>query len=177
MKKIMSVLLVAAVAVGSIAGCSPSAEAILSKYKGYTVAEERDNKAELYIGAIDYKLDCYWVEIVSSQPGIRQDATNTQATIDRIRVYNAENLEKDVAYRMTLGTSSRSVGNEEPITIYSPTIQILEREKARYLLIYFEGINKDEVEEFETKPLFFLVDLKNKEVLTRTPLLAGSILG
>ena len=47
MERLVSVILAAAIAVGSTAGCSPSADAILSKYKNYAVTENSDNKAEL----------------------------------------------------------------------------------------------------------------------------------
>ena len=83
----------------------------------------------------------------------------------RIKVFNAEDINQSKNFQIDI----QFIDLE-----FLPVISIPKNEESEYVLIYFDGINKEESELYETAPLFFLVELNNSksEVLTNIPLLA-----
>lgn len=164
-----------------LSGCgtsaSPSASDISELYKDYSAVAKADNKARISISKIDTRRNVYSISIFASHPVLSQSEENAAVLANRLRVVNAEKPDTEVAFKLSTVHSVLTKSDGTKTQSYYPAVNISMDEKAKFIIIYFEGIGKEEVPELRTPPMFFIVELDKKEpkVLTETPLLAGGL--
>ena len=164
---------------GLIGSSGPGAEEILELYSGYTVMDGKTNKAGISVGKVELSGDYYVINIRSSHPIINQDEGNVGVIANRLSVLDAEDPDTELDFGLLSVSSTTTKPDGTSTHEYYPAIRIAKSEKAKFVLVMFDGIDADEVAELETLPLFFVVELNRKEpkLLTEKPLAAGKLLG
>lgn len=176
MRKI-GLLLAIMLLISVLSGCGSSSTDILEQYKDYTVADSAANKAGLSIGKIELIGDNYVINVFVSHLAINQSEENAGVIANRLRAVNAQNLDADLDFQLACVNSSITRADGTRTQEFYPAIRISKDAKAKYVVISFEGISKDEAPELETPPMFFIVELDKKEpkALTEKPLLADDL--
>lgn len=160
-----------------LSGCGTSASDISELYKEYTPVDKASNKAGISISKIEMISDTYNINVFASNPVLSQSEENAAVTANRLRVFNAEEPDTEVEHRLSSVSTITIKPDGTQTHAFYPAVNISKSEKAKFVIIYFEGISKEEAPELETPPLFFIVELNKKEpkTLTQTPLLAGDL--
>jgi hypothetical protein len=169
-----AVLLLAGAGLG---GCGTIPENILEQYKDYSVADDATNKAGLSIGKVEFMNNNYMINMPASHPAIGQSEENVEVIAQRLQVADAENPDTKIDFEIVSVSATTTVTGKPTTQQFYPAIRISKDIKAKFVIVYFEGISKDEAEDLETKPLFFIVELNKKDpkLLTKEPLLAGGL--
>lgn len=175
--KRMRLVLAVVLAVCLLCGCGPSAEDILEQYGAYTPADGDTNKAGLSISKVQRMGSSYMVSVYPSHPAMNQSTDNAAVLAGRLRAVDAQDPGTEVEHTLSTVDSLTTKPDGTSTQAYYPAVNISTDVKAKYVIIYFEGVEASEAPELATEPLFFIVELDDKEprVLTETPLLAGDL--
>ncbi|MDR2285902.1 MAG: hypothetical protein LBE04_00265 [Prevotellaceae bacterium] len=170
--KLLSLLFAAAI----FFGCGLSDQSILKKYETHSPVELAANKGGIGLelttdstGELRFRVPC-------SHPALNLNRENVDLLSERLFVVNAENPTEQLD-AVSIITTQEDAGKDSTKTGYFSTIVFTEKTPAKYVLVCFKGIDKNEFERAETPPCFFIVSLDKAKphVLTEAPLLAGNL--
>ena len=154
-----------------------SPKEVMEKYSSYAQVPSDKNKIGLSL-SFSEQFSTNDIVLSFSNPIINSDKEYYNAVLNRIFVANAENPDEifSVSPNIYSKTSSQisytpngSITNSSQTTEYICHIS-LDSIDVRYAVIGFKGISLLESDEFETLPFFYVVDNKDKKILTSAPL-------
>jgi len=160
-----------------LCSCTTNPKKILEKYNGLANIYPDRNKIGLSISFSD-ELFPNDVVISFSNPLINSDNEYYDAVLKRVFVANAENPDEIFSIKPQTYSKSSEQTTYAPggsVSSFSKSIDYfshisLDSIKTRFVLVGFKGIPMMESSEFETLSLFFIVDKKDKKILTPVPL-------
>ena len=149
-----------------------STEEVLEKYAGCTEISSEMNMAGVFVDNVDYAgvMSCYIVDVQFTNPILNQSKQNISTLFSNFRVMDANDPDTEVPFQVWEGHSNLT-------NTYYCSLLIDIHTAARFVIIYFNGIQKNEIQGCETPSLFFIVELDENAsaVLTETPFTSGDL--
>ncbi len=154
------------------------ADDILAQYADYKIADDKFNKAGITVNNVEDNNDYIRIKMYATNPIINESENNAGIMTSRLDVVNAEAPDIRIDYDIELAaTTTNWMHDNRSTTQYYSYIHIPPTEETKIILIYFSGISETESPEVAAEPIFFIVDLGRKKLLTEKPLLAGDLFG
>ena len=160
-------------------GCSPSPERIMKQYEEYRAVSTDGNRSGIAVDAS--MLNNFFAAITYSNPVLSENLEYLDLIKDRFWVADAENPARHFKIRIGNIARNSTVNGVDQPTTYGHSVILADASEAgdalKYVLVGFNGINKNESEELATQPLFFIIDRssRNARLLTEQPLLADDL--
>jgi hypothetical protein len=169
--RLLSLLIAAAMCFG----CGPNDRTILKKYETYRSVDPADYKAGIKLELTD-SIGAAKFRVSYSNPALAFNKGNVNLLTERLFVVNAENPSECLEVEVVT-VEHENTGIDPAKTSYSSLITLAKETAAKYALVCFQGIDKDEFDRAETLPCFFIVSLDKAKphVLTDIPLSAGEL--
>jgi hypothetical protein len=157
-------ILIAAAASIVLLGCGSNAEKIIKKYEAYGIADANMNKAGFSIANLKENENQYSVTVNYSNSLLKYVEEYVQISGSRLVAADAENSSKILPAKTTFLVDSLN-RDENGLPAYHTVLSINKKDiQSGFVIIGFKGIGKDESEELETPPLFYILELDGKSV-------------